>query len=63
MAALEDEGLFGNPQKIQRTSCTAVGQVEAANADELMDANVAQLRAVKALSGLGTHIDCGVLLL
>ena len=59
MADLEDKG---HPQKIQKTD-SAVGQVEAANADELMDvteltrpdAHVAQLRARKARSGQGTH--------
>ncbi len=65
MAALEDifRGLSGNLQKIREMGYTTVEHIEAANVDELTygteltrpDARVAQLRAVKAQSGQGTH--------
>ena len=65
MAALEDIflGLPGNLQKIREMGYTTVEHIEAANVDELTDgteltrpdARVAQLRAVKAQSGQGTH--------
>ena len=65
MLALEDvfQGLSGDLQKIREMGHTTVEHIEAANVDQLTDgteltrpdAHVAQLRAVKAQSGQGTH--------